>query len=91
MKKLIALLLALVMVFSLAACGAGSSEQKAPETQPVVGEKEDSAQEELENKENNEERRHKQVAVLIIADGFALGSQSRRISGNLLHSSTPFA
>lgn len=52
MKKLIALLLALVMVFSLAACGAGSSEQKAPETQPVVGEKEDSAQKELENKEN---------------------------------------
>lgn len=52
MKKLIALLLALVMVFSLAACGAGSAEQKAPESQPVVGEKEDSAQKELENKEN---------------------------------------
>lgn len=52
MKKLIALLLALVMVFSLAACGAGSAEQKAPESQHVVGEKEDSAQKELENKEN---------------------------------------
>ena len=37
MKKLIALLLALVMVFSLAACGGGSekAEEKEPAGEPV--------------------------------------------------------
>ena len=51
MKKLIALLLALAMVLSLAACGGNASEGKPAEpTQPAVVE--DQAQEQLENKEN---------------------------------------
>ena len=51
MKKLIALLLALAMVLSLAACGGNASEEKPAEpTQPAVVE--DEAQEQLENKEN---------------------------------------
>ena len=44
----------------------------------------------LENEENNEKRRSKEIAVLVIADGFApdLGGRGR-VSGNLLHPSTP--
>ena len=51
MKKLIALLLALAMVFCLAACGGSSSEDETPETTSALGE-EDQAQAELENEEN---------------------------------------
>lgn len=52
MKKLIALLLALAMVFCLAACGGNaSSDDETPETTSALG-AEDQAQEELENEEN---------------------------------------
>ncbi len=37
MKKLLALLLALVMVFSLAACGGGDKAEDTPETEPEAG------------------------------------------------------
>ena len=51
MKKLIALLLALAMVFSLAACGGSGSEEVPEEPTTALG-AEDQAQEELENEEN---------------------------------------
>ena len=46
----------------------------------------------LENNKNNKERGYKQVAVLIIADGFALGFRGKlRARRDLLHISTPLA
>ena len=44
------------------------------------------------NEENNEKRSYEQIAVLIIADGFALGFRGKlRARRDLLHISTPLA
>ena len=42
-----------------------------------------------ENEEGDKERRHKQVAVLIVTDGFPFLGRNAGACRNLLHTSTP--